>query len=451
LWRFSVNGKPATSRRHSIFGVELSGGELARPRDVALTTHRLALVCSLLATLTVPAGADDWPQFRGPARDGTSKETSLLRKWPAEGPKVLWTVPVGQGYAGAAIVAGRVYHNDYNEKTNEWSVIARSLGDGKLIWQYKEARVIRPNHAITRTVPAADGRFVFSLDPKLGLHCLDAKTGKQLWSKNLVAEYKAMIPAWYNGQNPLLDGDRLVIATGGAAILVAFDKATGKEIWRTPNPTNIVVTHASVMPAVLGGVKQYLFATLNGPLGVSAADGKLLWEFPRRFNVAVSPSLLAVDGERVFMTASFDAGSVMVRVRREGAGFKVEPVWDMQHNEWNSEVHTPILFKGHMFAVGKKKRGLFTCLTFDGKEVWTSDGKAAFELGSYLLADGMFFVLEGRTGMLRLIEANTTGYKELASAQVLSGPDVWSPMALSDGKLIVRDLTKMIALDVRGK
>jgi outer membrane protein assembly factor BamB len=300
-------------------------------------------------------------------------------------------------------------------------------------------------------VPAADGRFVFSLDPKLGLHCLDAKTGKQLWSKNLVAEYKATIPAWYNGQNPLLDGDRLVIATGGAAILVAFDKATGKEIWRTPNPTNIVVTHASVMPAVLGGVKQYLFATLNGPLGVSAADGKLLWEFPRRFNVAVSPSLLAVDGERVFMTASFDAGSVMVRVRREGAGFKVEPVWDMQHNEWNSEVHTPILFKGHMFAVGKKKRGLFTCLTFDGKEVWTSDGKAAFELGSYLLADGMFFVLEGRTGMLRLIEANTTGYKELASAQVLSGPDVWSPMALSDGKLIVRDLTKMIALDVRGK
>jgi outer membrane protein assembly factor BamB len=205
------------------------------------------------------------------------------------------------------------------------------------------------------------------------------------------------------------------------------------------------------MPAVLGGVKQYLFATLNGPLGVSAADGALLWEFPRKFNVAVSPSLLAIDGERVLMTASFDAGSVMVRVRRVGAGFRAEPVWDMQLNEWNSEVHTPILFKGHMFAIGKKKRGLFACLTFDGKEVWTSDGKAAFELGSYLLADGMFFVLEGRTGMLRLIDANTTGYKELAGAQVLSGPDVWGPMALSDGKLIVRDLTKMIALDVRGK
>ena len=418
---------------------------------MALKPFCLTLACSVLIASTLPVRADDWPQFRGPARDGTSKETGLLRQWPAGGPKVLWTVPVGQGYAGAAIVAGRLYHHDYDEKKSEWSVIARSLADGKVIWQFKEARVIRPNHAITRTVPAADGRYVFSLDPKLGFHCLDAKTGKQLWAKNLVADYKATIPAWYNGQNPLLEADRVVIATGGDAILVAFEKASGKEIWRTPNPKKIVVTHASVMPAVLGGVRQYVFGTLNGPVGVSAANGQLLWEFPRKFNVAVSPSVLPIDGERVFMTASFDAGSVMVRVRRDGTGFKAERVWDMQLNEWNSEVHTPILHKGHMFAVGKKKRGLFTCLTPDGKEVWSSDGKAAFELGSYLLADGMFFALEGRTGTLRLIDANTAAYTELASAQVLSGPDVWGPMALSDGKLVIRDLGKMIALDVRGK
>jgi outer membrane protein assembly factor BamB len=427
------------------------GPEICTAAHVALKPFCLTLACFVLIASTLPVRADDWPQFRGPARDGTSKETGLLRQWPASGPKVLWTVPVGQGYAGAAIVAGRLYHHDYDEKKSEWSVIARSLADGKVIWQFKEARVIRPNHAITRTVPAADGRYVFSLDPKLGFHCLDAKTGKQLWAKNLVADYKATIPAWYNGQNPLLEADRVVIATGGDAILVAFEKASGKEIWRTPNPKKIVVTHASVMPAVLGGVRQYVFGTLNGPVGVSAANGQLLWEFPRKFNVAVSPSVLPIDGERVFMTASFDAGSVMVRVRRDGTGFKAERLWDMQLNEWNSEVHTPILYKGHLFAVGKKKRGLFTCLTPDGKEVWSSDGKAAFELGAYLLADGMFFVLEGKTGILRLVDANTTGYKELASAQVLSGPDVWGPMALSDGKLVIRDLGKMVALDVRGK
>src|ERR1019366_8647251 len=141
--------------------------------------------------------------------------------------------------------------------------------------------------------------------------------------------------------------------------------------------------HSSVMPAVLGGVRQYLYGTLKGPLGVSAKDGKLLWEFPRKFNVAVAPSPIAVSDELVFMTASYDAGSVMLRVRRTGdiqaksasrfAGdaFKAESVFDMKNNEWNSEVHTPIVYKGHLFAVGKKKRGLFTCLSFDGKEVWT--------------------------------------------------------------------------------
>ena len=411
----------------------------------------MVLTCGVVAASTATLRAEDWPQFRGPARDGMSRETGLLRQWPPGGPKVLWTVPVGQGYAGAAIVGGRVYHNDYDDKKNEWGVYARSLADGKEIWHFKELRVIRPNHAITRTVPAVDGQYVFSLDPKLGLHCLDAKTGKQLWARDLVANYKTIIPPWYNGQNPLLEQDRIVIATGGDAIMVALDKATGKEIWRAANPRKLVLTHASVMPAVLGGVKQYLYGTLNGPLGVSAADGTLLWEYPRKFNVAVAPSPLAVDAQRVFMTASYDAGSVMVRVQPDGGRFRVESVFDMKLNEWNSEVHTPIVYKGHMFAVGKKRRGLFTCLTLDGKEVWTSDGKAAFDLGSFLLADGMFFVLEGRTGMLRLIEASTTGYKELASAQVLSGPDVWGPMALSDGKLIVRDLTRMVALDVRGR
>jgi outer membrane protein assembly factor BamB len=417
----------------------------------ARRTRCISLSCWAVAALISATHGADWPQFRGPARDNISKEIGLLRQWPASGPKVLWTVPVAQGYAGAAIVSGRVYHHDYDESKNEWGVHCRSLISGKVIWSYKEARVIRPNHAITRTVPAVDGKYVFSLDPKFGLHCLDARTGKQLWAKNLVTEYKTVIPPWYNGQNPLMEDDRIIIATGGAAIMVALDKATGKEIWRTPNPGKLVLSHASVMPAVLGGVKQYLWGTLNGPLGVSAKDGTLLWEYPRKFNVTVAPSPLAVDGERVFMTASYDAGSLMVRAQSNGGSFRAESVFDMRNNEWNSEVHTPIVYKGHMFAVGKKRRGLFSCLSLDGKEVWTSDGKASFDLGSFLMADGMFFVLDGKTGMLRLVEASTIAYKELASAQVLSGPEVWGPMALSDGKLVLRDLTKMVCIDVRGK
>ena len=122
----------------------------------------------------------------------------------------------------------------------------------------------------------------------------------------------------------------------------------------------------------------------------------------------------------------------------------------MAANDWNSEVHTPVLFQNHMFAVGKKQRGLFTCLDLTGKQVWTSEGKTSFGLGSYLLADGMFFVLEGDTGVLRVIEANTKEYKELAKIEVLSGHDVWAPMALSDGKLVLRDMAKMVCIEVKG-
>ncbi len=408
-------------------------------------------VLSAPIVLAATAAEGDWPQFRGPNRDGISEETGLARSWPPGGPPLLWSVPVGPGYAAAAIHGDRVYFNDYDREASEWLVRCLTLEDGKELWRFKEQRRIRPNHAITRTVPAVDGKYVFSHDPKAVFHCLDAETGVELWRKNLVSEYKAKIPPWYNGQNPLIERDRVIIATGGDALLVALDKATGEEIWRTPNPENQPMTHASPMPAELGGVKQYLYTTLKGVVGISAEDGKLLWFAPFKLNVAVAPSPLAVDSQLVFLTAGYDAGTAMFRIERDGDGFKAEKLFEKTSSEWNSEVHTPIVHEDHLFAVGRMRRGLFTCLDKSGKEVWTSNGRASFELGSFLLADGMFFILEGKTGMLRLIEASTSGYQELATAQILSGHDVWGPMALSKGKLVLRDLTKMVCIDVGGQ
>jgi outer membrane protein assembly factor BamB len=422
-----------------------------RPRlgVIGRATVLLIVVCFLAPA---PGLAADWPQFRGPDRDGKSAETGLLRSWPEGGPKVLWSIPVGQGYAAAAIVDGKVYFNDYDEKTAEYLIRCVSLADGKELWRFKEKRRIRPNHGITRTVPAADGTYVFSLDPKAVLHALDAATGAEVWRKNLVQDYGSKIPPWYNGQCPLLEKDRVVIApVGQKALVVALDKATGKELWTTPNPEGWILSHSSLMPATFGGVKQYMFSVLQGTVGVAAADGKQLWHFPFKFNLSVSPSPLAVDAERVYVTGAYDAGGAMFRVKKAGGGFTTEQVFVHAPEEWNSEVQTPILFEKHMFAVGKKKRGLFTCVDLNGKQVWDSAGKASFELGSFMLADGMFLILEGKTGMLRLIEASTTGYEELASAQVLSGHDVWGPLALSDGKLVIRDLEKMVCLDLKGK
>ena len=418
----------------------------SHPRSVGCFCVALCLACS------APGIAADWPQFRGPNRDGVSTETGLLRAWPAGGPKILWSTPVGQGYAAPAIHGGKVYLNDYDESTSEYLIRCLKLDDGKELWRFKEKRVIRPNHGITRTVPATDGKYVFSLDPKAVLHALDAATGKEAWRKNLVRDYGSTIPPWYNGQCPLIEKDRVLIAPAGtSALVVALDKATGKELWRTPNPDGWFLSHSSLMPGRLVGVDQYLFSVLQGTVGVAAADGKRLWHFPFKFNLSVSPSPLVIDSERVYVTGGYDAGGALFRVKRAGGGFTTEPVFVHTPDQWNSEVQTPILFQKHIFAVGKKQRGLFTCLDLAGKQVWTSSGKASFELGSFILADGMFLILEGKTGMLRLLEASTTEYKELASAQVLNGHDVWGPLALSDGKLVIRDLTRMVCLDLKGR
>jgi len=410
---------------------------------------RVFLAGAALATcLTAAAIADDWPQFRGPHRDGISRETGLLRSWPGAGPEELWRLDVAEGFAGAAIVDGRVYFNDYDEKAKRWLVRCVLLDSGKEQWRFGYRRRIRPNHGITRTVPAVDGKRVFSLDPKCILHCLDANSGKELWARNLVAEFGTTIPAWYNGQCPLLERDRVVIATGGRALLVAFGKESGEPMWETPNPRELTMSHASVVPATIGGVPQYLYTMLNGPVGVSASDGTLLWSFPWKFNVSVPTSPVPLDDGLIFYTSCYEAETLMIRVRPEAGSFAVEKVFSLEPNEWNSETHTPIVYNNHLFAVGKKKRGLFTCLDRSGRRVWTSQGHASFGLGSYLLADGMFFVLEGKTGVLRLIEADVSAYRELASAPVLEGSEVWAPMALSDGRLIVRDLHTMKCLRV---
>jgi len=413
------------------------------------------LVSCILILISISALAADWPQFRGADRSNISSETGLLRSWPAQGPKVLWKTPVCEGYAGAVIKDGRIYLNDYDNSKKEHRVRCISLADGKDIWEWRYGVSVRPNHGITRTVPAIGESLIFSLDPKCRFHALDAKTGKLVWQKNLVKEYKAIIPGWYAGQNPLIDGNRVLLVTGGDALAIAFDQATGKEIWRTPNPANEKMSHASLMPVTIGGVKQYLYLTMKNLIGIDAEDGKQLWSAPFIARIVAVPSPVHIGDGRIFVTSGYEAGSAMYKVEKGPKGFTARQLYSLKSNQFNSEAQTPILFQNHLFAVGKTKRGRFTCLGLDGKPVWESpivsgnrEETRTFGLGGFLLADGMFFILDGDTGMLRLIEANTKEYKELASAQVLQGGDVWGPMALSNGKLVIRDMGQMVCLQV---
>lgn len=394
--------------------------------------------------------SEDWPQFRGQRRDGISQATGLLRGWPAEGPRVVWETAVGQGYSSPSVVAGRVYLNDYDEEQSEWMVRCLALDDGEELWSYKVKKRIRPNHGITRSAPATDGGFVFAIDPKCELHCLDARTGELIWKKFLPVEYDSHIPAWYNGQCPLIDGDRLVISTGGRALMIALEKGSGEPIWETDNSKEFLLSHSSIMPVEIGGVKQYAYTTLKGLVGVDTESGKLLWHFPWKFNTAVSSTPLPLGDGKFLLTGGYHARTVVCQVKRDGDDWIASEVLSLPPptRGWNSEVHTPILFRDYIYGIGKKQRGLWTCLDQEGQEVWTSKGKASFGMGGYVLAEGMFFVLEGKTGTLRVLDAEADHYEELATIDLLEGPDVWAPPIISQGKLLIRDLGKLICLDI---
>ena len=394
--------------------------------------------------------ADDWPQFRGQQRDAiVHSEVKLARAWPEAGPPVLWETTVGEGYSSPSVVGDRVYLNDYNEETNEWMVRCLSFDDGEELWTYKVDKRIRPNHGITRSAPATDGGFVFAIDPKCEVYCLDARNGNVIWRKFLPQLYGATIPPWYSGQCPLIDQDRLIVAIGGTKLMAAFDKATGEAIWETPNDDQQLITHSSIMPVDLDGVHQYAYFTMQGLVGIDAETGAQLWQFPWKFSTAVPTTPLPLGDGKFLITSSYGARTAVCQVTHEAGEWKATEVvsLDAPPAGWNSEVHTPIVYNGKIYGVGKVKRGQWTCMDFDCKEVWNS-GRKSFEMGGYVLADGMFYVLDGKSGTLRLVDANADDYQQLAETEILSGPDVWAPPVIVRGKLIIRDLGRLICLDI---
>lgn len=416
-----------------------------------------------VGTLTPGPGAPSpeltgsWPQFRGTSRDAIAHEAAgLAPGLPQAEP--LWTIDdPGIGYAGAAIRDGRLYYHGYDDPNGRgnWSLRCVSLADGREIWRWSYRRTIRPNHAITRTVPATDGRYVVSLDPKGVLHGFDAATGERLWARDLPAEYDDtdLIPQWYNGQCPLIDEGRVILGIGsrkGNVLMAALDPATGEYLWKTPNPGEHRMSHASVMPMTLGGTKQYVWCTVGkGLAGVDAADGTLLWELPwEATNTSVSPSPLQLDENRLMMTSGYRAGTIFVRVTNDAGRWSAAVEKTFDGNTFESDTHTPILWQGHIYAVNNAtEKGTLACLTPEGEILWEQSGADAFGLGPYMIADGKLYVLEA-TGMLHVVDPSPAGYRELARAQVVPGHEAWAPLAIAAGRLIARDMDRIVCLQI---
>lgn len=413
-------------------------------------------------TFTAGAGTPSsitpsWPRFRGEGFDNISRETvPLAETWPPDGPPKLWTVELGEGHGGPAVRHGRVYLLDYDDQIPGDVLRCLSLDDGREIWRRGYRVRIKQNHGVSRTVPAVSDRFCVTLGPKGQVLCVEAETGRFLWGLDLVRDYETEVPLWYTAQCPLIDGDRVILAPAGRALMLAVDAPTGRVLWETPNSLGWNMSHSSIIPMTIDGVRMYVYAAVGG-LAAVAADGEkagaLLWSTDAWAPTVMAPSPVPMENGRFFVTAGYGVGSAMFQVTSSNGVFRAEATarWDKRF--FGSEQQTPIYAQGLLYAILPNDAGAhrreFVCMDpNDGAVRWTSGESARFGLGPYLLADGKFFILRDE-GTLVLARAQADRYEPLAEARVLDGRDAWGPLALVDGRLLLRDATRLVCLDVR--
>jgi outer membrane protein assembly factor BamB len=387
-----------------------------------------------------------WPWFRGPARDNIASSGGKMQfDWQARPPAVAWSVQLGEGYAGPAVRRGRVYVIDYDQAGQADAVRCFALTNGDELWRRSYPVVVKRNHGLSRTIPSVTDKHVVTLGPKCHLSCLNADTGTMVWQHDLVAEYGVTVPEWYAGQCPLVDGDRVVIGTGGQALLMAFDIATGKVVWKTPNPRNWVMTHSSVQPVTVGGVSQYVWCGSGGVVGVSARDGKLLWEnLDWVINTATVPTPVPMGEGKLMLTGGYDSGAAVMKLARSGAAFTATMEARFKPNVFGSDQQTPVYYKGLIYGV--KPGGQLVCFDPAGRALWSS-GTDRFGLAPYLVIDDTILAMSD-SGNLTAARTGPSAYDRISQIRVLEGPEAWGPIAVAGTRLIVRDLHKMVCLEL---
>jgi len=404
------------------------------------------------------ASAANWPQFQGPNRDGISPETGLARTWPDGGPKVLWSVSLGEGYAAPVVREGEIYVLDRVD--NQQDVLrCFALDSGKELWNYAYDAPGEVSHDGSRTAPTVDDHYVFSVGVLGHFTCVDRKTHQPVWSKNLLSDFKVDLPGWGVVQAPLLYKDLVIVAPQAPdAFVAAFKRNTGEVAWKSLSFGNLgyvtpaLATFDGVDQVLMAGASNKAGTVIARTAGLSAEDGALLWSYEGwqcRIPIVYPQPL---PDNRVFVTGGYDAGSAMIQIKRLGERFAVKEIF--KTDALGSQIHPALLHQDHLYLnsnSNERELGMM-CLTVDGKIKWKTkdlDDAPTFERGGLLMADNLIFNLDGKKGILYLIEPSPEGYKQLAKADLLGGKEIWAPMALSEGKLLIRDQKVMKCLDVK--
>ncbi|MBE0655538.1 MAG: PQQ-binding-like beta-propeller repeat protein [Bacteroidales bacterium] len=401
---------------------------------------------------------ETWPRFRGEHFDNISRsDIALIDKFPAEGPDIKWSVRLGEGHAGPAIYKGKVYVLDYDEELRSDMLRCFSLESGKELWKRWYKVSIKRNHGMSRTIPAVTEDFILTIGPRSHVMCVDREDGNLLWGLNVEAEYLPEIPFWYTGQCPLIDEGKAIIATGGKALMIAVDCRTGEKLWETPNDKGWKMSHSSIMPFTFQGVKMYVYSAIGGACGIAAEGpdaGHILWETTQWNHPVVAPSPLCLPDGKIFLSAGYGAGSMVLQLIKDGPVFKAEVLQEYKPSGGlSSEQQTPLLFDGHVFGIPPKDAGQYRnqmiCVHPDDftKVVWSSGQTVRFGLGPYMISDNKLFILSD-DGTLTIARPSVQQYTQLESYKIMDGHDAWGPLAIADGYLVLRDSENMLCIDI---
>jgi outer membrane protein assembly factor BamB len=398
------------------------------------------------------AGAD-WPQFRGPNRDGISRETGLLKRWPNAGPNLVWKAEqLGVGFSSASVVGNRIF--TMGDRRDGCYVIALDRATGKELWAAKVGRT-GGNYAGPRCTPSWDDGLVFALGQHGDLACLDAATGAERWHKSLPKDFGGQSGGWNYTESPLVDGEKLVCTPGGSqATMLALNKKTGAVVWKCPVPDGDTAGYASIVVAEAGGIRHYVQLTADGLVGVRASDGKFLWKYGdsrERFagNTANIPNPIVL-GDHIFSAAGYGRGGALVRLAPHADGIRAEEVY---FNRQLTNKHGGVVKVGDYLYGDRDDSGYPFCAEAKtGKIVWRREQRGSGSGSACVVyADGHLY-FRYSDGYVALVPASPRGYAEVSAFKIPnSDRDSWNHPVVAGGRLYLRDKDILWCYAVKAK
>jgi hypothetical protein len=385
---------------------------------------------------------DDWPQWRGPNRDGVSAERGLLKSWPASGPPLAWRAAgAGEGYSSFAVSGDRLYTLGARQ-TSEY-VMAFNVADGKKLWETRLGnRFTNDRGDGPRGTPTVDGTRLYAYGASGDIAALDLATGKPVWSVNVIKQFGGSNIQWGLSESPLVLSDRILINAGGPdASIVALKKADGSVLWKTQSDE---AGYSSALLHEIGGIRQAIFFTGQRALGVDVANGRLLWSYDRVSNPTANIATPIASGNRVFLSSDYGTGAALLELTPAGNRIDAREVYftkDMRNHHASS-----VLVDGYLYGFSA---AIFTAMKFDSGQVAWRDRSVG--KGSVIFADGRLYLFS-ENRVVGLAEANPAEYREHGRFTIRTGSlPTWSHPVVSGGRLYVRDQDTIYAYDVRAR